>query len=96
MITMITSEEYRELVLGEEERDRLLEELKYKEEQLEKAQKTLEELLLMLTKGTGIPKYGDKFESYDIIDDSVIADYINTHFKDKGTLYFVDKENNNE
>ena len=80
MLTMITTEEYRELVLGEEERNRLLEELRYTEEKLQETQKALDDLLLMLTKGETIPEYPDGFKSFNIELDNTIAKYINEHF----------------
>lgn len=96
MFTMITSEEYKELVLAKEENTRLLEELKYADEQLRITQNNLKELLLLLTNGKTSTIYGE-LQSFEIITDTEIAKYINKNYLAKGTLKFTKiKENNNE
>lgn len=89
MLAMITTEEYKELVLAKDERDKLVEELAYADQKLLAAQDDLKELLLMLTDGHTVSKFGEAFESYDIVSDSVIAKFISENYMTKGLLKFT-------
>lgn len=89
MFAMITTEEYKELVLAKETTEKLADELRYADAKLREAQSNLKEILLMLTGGHTVPKYGDVFESFDIIDDAEIAKYISAYYMDKGILKFT-------
>lgn len=89
MVTMITTEEYKELVLAKAETDRLNEELKQADQRLTDAERNLKELLLLLTKGETVPKYGTAFEGFEIINDSEIAKYISENYMTKGLLKFT-------
>lgn len=80
MLTMITSEEYKNLVLVDSEYHRLSEEFKDAKEKLKLTEIALENLLLMLTKGKTTPDYKDGFKSFDIEIDINIANYINENF----------------
>lgn len=89
MFAMITTEEYQELILAKEERDRLLEELTHSDRCLTATHNEVKDLLLMLTNGHTVPKYGETFECYDIVDDVEIAKFINENYVTKGLMKFT-------
>ena len=97
MFTMITTEEYRNLIEELAETKSMLEnisfEFKFCDEKRDKAEESLKELLLMLTKGEIVAKWDDKkFESFDIEREGEIAKFINANYVENGVLTFTKKE----
>lgn len=85
---MITTEEYKDLILAKNSVDRLNEELMYADKKLENAQNSIKELLLMLTEGKTAPTYNDEFNTFEIASDTVIAKYINENYLSNRMLNF--------
>jgi hypothetical protein len=100
MLAMITTEEYKELILKEQECEQmkldfieLAEEEKELKEKLGKTQEKLEGLLNCITSGQE-PRWEEEYRSYDLADNLVISDYINKNFVKDGKLNVKGNDNN--
>lgn len=94
-MTMISNEEYKELILAQDENEYLDDALNSANKRLNKRTMALNGLLLMLTKGARTTEWKDrKFEPYDLASNTEIADYLNAHYVKDGILQL--KENNND
>ena len=92
MFSMIPTEEYKELITSDLEHEFLradhhqaVEEIKELKAKLGETQEKLEGLLNFLTSGQN-PRWDEEYKSYDLIDNSKIADYINQNFLKDGKL----------
>ena len=88
-IVMIDAEEYRKLILAEDDKNNLLDEFADTEAQLRYTSECLKELLLFLTDGKEATEWQDKkLQSFDIAGQGKIAEYLNTNYVRNGVLKF--------
>ena len=94
---MITTEEYKELVLAQQELVEVTCDLKFEYKKRLTAEENLKELLLILTGNKIKIEWADgKIKGYEI-KDSETADFLNENYIKDGILQFEKvKENNNE
>lgn len=89
MFAMITTEEYKELLLAQEALGSVAQELSYCDKKRQKAEDALKELLLMLTKGQTTVNWSDKkFAWHDLARAEEVAEYINKNYVIDGKLQF--------
>lgn len=98
MFAIITTEEYKELLLAKADAETCPAELSVTREELKGARAELAELLLMLVKNEASPQWDSrKYEWYDLERSENIVEYINRHYVKNGILQFNKiKENTNE
>ena len=105
MFTMITTEEYKELLLAQQDKAELEDtvcnlqkEQKATEEKLKKVEDELKELLLLLVEGEKRVHWTEgKYETFDLVGREEIVAYINEHYVWNGELQFKKvKENDDE
>ncbi len=89
---MLTTDEYKKLILEEKELEEAKEEINVKNNQLAKAREEVKDLLLILTVNKLKAPYGDdKFEGYQLERYSIIADYINENYVDGNGMLLFEK-----
>lgn len=93
MFTIITTEEYKDLLLAKEDCNNRLDEAYVLAERLNEVEENLQELLLMLVKGNPTPTWGTKFEWIDIERAENIAEYINKNYLNTGLKFEKEKAN---
>lgn len=97
MFAIITTDEYKELLIAKETETQNIEDLKMLIERVSELKGNLTEILQLLTKGGKEPEIGVTYESWDILHTNEIAKYINEHYVADGKLQFEKvKENKNE
>ena len=86
-VVMITTEEYKELILAQQDKNALLDEVA--DAQLRYTSESLKELLLLLTDGKEASEWRDKkLQWFDIAKQEKIAEYLNTNYIRNGVLKF--------
>ena len=98
MYTIITTEEYKELILDQVEKAELQDSIIEWVKRCAEAEDSLKELLLTITQGKTKACY-EEFKTYELATDFEIAEFINRNYVDEnGILNFtkVHKENENE
>lgn len=102
--TMITTEEYKELIKKEidleiawEDYEELVEEHEILKLQLSKVEEELKDLLLIITDNKERASYMDyEFSEIDLADRSKVAKYINKNYMENGVLKFRKVEETKE
>lgn len=95
MFAMITTEEYKKLIIAEQDLAQAVDTITICNKEKQEAEDSLKELLLMLTKGEKKVQWEDGIKWFDIAPAEKIAEYLNKHYFKDGILTFT-KENNNE
>ena len=85
MFAVITTEEYKSLLNAQQEGEIFMMQLAEATSELRTYRENLEGLLNFLTSGQN-PRWDEEYKSYDLIDNSKIADYINQNFLKDGKL----------
>ena len=94
MLAMITTEEYKELILIDQECEQVKLDFNRVAEELKQTQEELAGLLCCITQGIKSPKWEDsKYEGFDLADNKTIADYINKNFLKDGILTVRSNDN---
>ena len=89
MYAVITTEEYKELIQAQGELAKMQDALLYESRKREKAEKSLKELLMMLTKGNTSTEYGDgAYKWYEIEERERIVEYLNENYVSEKNLQF--------
>ena len=98
MFAMITTEEYKELLLAKQYSEALEEDNNILADRVIEAEECLRELLLMLTKGHTSVNWSDKkFAWHDLARSEEVAEYLNKNYVIDGRLQFEKvKENTDE
>lgn len=96
---MIPSEEYKDLIIADLEFELLrgehrqaVEEIKELKAKLGETQEKLEGLLNCITSGQE-PRWDKEYKSYDLADNTKLADYINKNFVKDGKLNVKGNDN---
>jgi hypothetical protein len=93
-VTMITNDEYKELILAQQRVEECEVALHQIAEELDLEKRWLSSLLLVITKGVKKSQWQDgKFEGFDLADNKEIAEYINAHFVRDGKLIVKEYDN---
>ncbi len=85
MYALITTDEYKSLLNAQQEGEVFMMQLAEATTELRTYKENLEGLLNFLTSGQN-PRWDEEYKSYDLIDNSKIADYINQNFLKDGKL----------
>lgn len=85
MYAIITTDEYKNLLNAQQEGEVFMMQLAEATTELRTYKENLEGLLNFLTSGQS-PRWDEEYKSYDLIDNSKIADYINQNFLKDGKL----------
>ena len=85
MYALITTDEYKNLLNAQQEGEVFMMQLAEATTELRTYKENLEGLLNFLTSGQN-PRWDEEYKSYDLIDNSKIADYINQNFLKDGKL----------
>ena len=93
MFAVITTEEYKSLLNAQQEGEIFMMQLAEATSELRIYKENLEGLLNFLTSGQN-PRWDEEYKSYDLIDNSKIADYINQNFLKDGKLNIKGNDNN--
>lgn len=104
MVVMITSEEYKKLILTEEKYQQelkdnvdLIKEKNNLKEEIINLEQELKELLLIVTGDKERASYMEKdFSGYDLADREEVAKYINKNYMNNGVLKFRKLEETKE
>ena len=95
MFAVITTEEYKSLLNAQQEGEIFMMQLAEATSELRIYKENLEGLLNFLTSGQN-PRWDEEYKSYDLIDNSKIADYINQNFLKDGKLNIKGNDNNDK
>lgn len=93
MYAIITTDEYKELIKAQQDGENYADAFHECLEELKQTQLKLEGLLNCITSGKN-PKWDGAYNSYELADNSTIADYINKNFVKDGTLTVKGNDNN--
>ena len=92
--TMLTNDEYKELILAQQKCAECEEALHKIAEELKQEKGWLNDLLLCITKGETKSQWDDKkFEYFDLAEKEEIAEFINANFVNDGKLKIREKNN---
>ena len=93
-VTMITNDDYKELILAQQKVAEYEDALHQIAEELKFERGHLANLLLCITKGEKTSKWQDgKFEGFDLAEKDDIAKYINETFVEYGRLILRENDN---
>lgn len=93
MYAIITTEEYKNLINAQQEGEVFMMQLAEATTELRTYKANLEGLLNCITTGLE-PRWDEEYKSYDLVDNTKLADYINEHFVTDGKLNIKGNDNN--